>query len=98
LLLAMTMTMAMPAGAQYLAGAGLNEACTAPVQSFGAGLCIGYVAGVVDSGDSCVPGHISLGAIRERVREYLESYPRQHKYTAESLVRRALAQAFPCED
>ncbi|MBT8446765.1 MAG: hypothetical protein HKO62_08555 [Gammaproteobacteria bacterium] len=88
----------LPAFPQFFDGDDLHEGCTAGEQSFGAGLCLGYIVGILDSKDLCLPESAELGQIRRIVKLYLKVHPEQRRYSAESLVRRALRETYPCDD
>jgi hypothetical protein len=68
--------------------------------SAGAGLFMGYVVGVADTGDGVLfcPGiGVIVGQLTAVVAKYLENNPEQWDHEAMPLVTRALLQAFPCE-
>lgn len=88
----------LPAYSKFFDGEDLHEGCTAGEGSFGAGLCLGYIVGILDSRDLCLPDDADLGQIRRIVKLYLKIHPEQRRYTAESLVRRALRESYPCDD
>ena len=96
--LAVLLLCSAPASAQFFDGEDLHEGCTAGEQSFGAGLCLGYIVGIMDARESCVPDSVDLGQIRRTVKLYLKVHPELRRYSAESLVRRALKESYPCDD
>jgi hypothetical protein len=68
--------------------------------SAGAGLFMGYVSGIADTGDGLLfcPGiRVVVGQLTAVVEKYLENNPEKWDYEAAPLVIRAMQQAFPCE-
>lgn len=61
---------------------------------------IGYIAGVSDFLDGatvCSPNGVTLGQMRDLIKEYLENNPQQRHYSADSLIRNRLEQLWPCK-
>ena len=87
----------------------LDEAC-GDGTAFDAGLCYGYVFGIVDSAESsqfakgprmwCWPDDLSLDQAKdqsvEAVKLYLHDHPENRQFTGDSLVAAALKEKFPC--
>ena len=83
-------------GTYYTAGL-LHESCTAPSDTFGEGLCIGYIAATVRQYGKLarVQGNQTLkfGHLYEIAKLYLASHPEEHHLTANSLLRYSIRQA-----
>jgi hypothetical protein len=70
------------------------------------GLCAGFIAGVVDMASSpstggvriCAPPKVTIGQYTDIVANFLDAHPEVRHYTGASIVRIAIAQAFPCGD
>jgi hypothetical protein len=61
---------------------------------------IGYIAGVADFLDGmtvCSPTGVTLGQIRDLIRDYLEKNPDKRHYSADSLIRNKLERMWPCQ-
>jgi hypothetical protein len=61
---------------------------------------LGYVSGVVDSFDEelfCVPVKAELGQLRDIVRKFVASNPKERHRHAGALVVFSLATEFPCK-
>lgn len=61
---------------------------------------IGYIAGVSDFLDGltvCSPNGVTLGQMRDLIRDYLEKNPDKRHYSADSLIRNRLEQLWPCQ-
>lgn len=61
---------------------------------------IGYIAGVSDFLDGmtvCSPEGVTLGQIRDLIRDYLDKNPQKRHYSADSLIRNRLEQLWPCQ-
>ena len=84
--------------AQFFDGDDLNEGCRAESGTFGAGLCLGFIVGVIDASGVCIPDHADLGQVRRVVRLYLKVHPDQREYSAESLVRQAIETSLKCAE
>jgi hypothetical protein len=56
---------------------------------------LGYVMGVVDSMDSCLP-EVKAGQLTLIVGKYLEAHPEKHHQSGNQVVMQAISQAFPC--
>jgi hypothetical protein len=78
-------------------------------QGYEAGLCQGFVIGVldaisIDQSDNdprfarlCLPPRLDKFDVTEIVSSYLERRPEERHIAAYTLVRRAMAQAYPCK-
>jgi Rap1a immunity proteins len=56
----------------------------------------GYVIGVIDSAENCVPPSIRRDQLLDITFRYLEAHPDQRRLPAPTLVRAAVAEKFPC--
>jgi hypothetical protein len=76
-------------------------------QGYEAGICQGFVTGVLDAlsveqvvtsigPELCLPGGVDKTVATEIVAKYLEANPTQRNIAAYTLVRRAIAAAYPC--
>jgi hypothetical protein len=84
----------------------LYKQCTTPnEESFGQGVCRGYVMGLYDAmlhGASiegwspCIPAGVTVGQVVDAARQFLTSHPERRDMEAAALVAEALAKAFPC--
>lgn len=62
---------------------------------------IGFVLGVHDTLDtitSCAPEHITVRQVVDIVEQFLDQNPSSRHFSATSLVRNALARAWPCKN
>ena len=62
-------------------------------------IAMGYIAGVFDSGygvNHCPPNHVTLGQVRDMVKQMLISYPQIRNFSADSLVMDLLKKTWPC--
>ena len=93
----------------FLSGQKLKDLCSAldPTaegvieDKFSAGLCGGYISGVIDGirGDLCLPPNSTESTpFRLAVRKYLIDRPEQLRYEAKAVVYIALIEAFPCAE
>jgi hypothetical protein len=57
---------------------------------------IGYVIGVVDSFENCIPQHVSRGQVIDIAFRYLDAHPEERQFSASSVVKVAVAEKFPC--
>lgn len=87
-----------------------NGATDSPASAYGAGLCYGFVVAVVETdqwreptapydlelGRFCVPGDLNANSIVEAVAMWMDAHPEQRNAIGYVLVRRALADRFPC--
>lgn len=84
--------------------------CTASVRrdgvdSYRAGWCLGYLAGVRHTRSlytkfpsvDCTPQEVTSGQIKSIVVKYLQDHPEKLHYTNYGLVNMALNEAFPCK-
>lgn len=61
---------------------------------------MGYIAGVADAGrgvHSCPPANVTIGQMRDAVRQHLEATPTLRHYTADLIVNYVLKKAWPCQ-
>ena len=108
LLTVLTVVMlAGPARAAFESGDWLWEVCTGTSQD--RLVCLGYVTGVADTlialtGEgkdlngwrACLSESVTNGQAIDVAVKLLREHPEWRRYTASSLVARALAEAFPC--
>jgi hypothetical protein len=63
--------------------------------------CRAYISGMTDAFNwdrfVCNPKHTTEGQVRDVVLNYLRDHPETRHYSAPSLARQALSQAFPCK-
>ena len=63
--------------------------------------CLAYIAGLTDAFNwdrfICSPEHTTEGQVRDVVSNFLHDHPETRHYSAPSLAREALRQAFPCK-
>lgn len=60
---------------------------------------LGYIAGVADAGrgtHSCPQPNVTIGQMRDAVRQHLEITPTLRHYTADVIVNHVLGKAWPC--
>jgi hypothetical protein len=57
---------------------------------------LGYVLGVIDSVQNCIPTGVIRAQLQEITLQYLEIHPEERHLLAVNLVRRAIAEKFPC--
>lgn len=101
--LVMMMLFASPARAIFYDGNDMHELCNNGGVS-GSDFCMAYSAAVSDvledypinGWTACVPRTVRLSQIRDIVARWLANNPQERHYTANSLMARALAEAFPC--
>ena len=95
------------ASAEFYTGNKLYEYCKA-AESFGGGVCGGYVVGVLAGVEFvegatkgvqtiCIPDSATAGQVRDVVVRYLDAHPEKRHLHAGGLVWAALSAAFPCE-
>lgn len=60
----------------------------------------GYVIGVVDAHWDmlCIPIDASSAQVKDVAKVYLENHPEERHFTAESIVVKAISEAFPCKE
>jgi len=79
-------------------------------QTYEAGICQGYVGGALDAVSVeklqksnldlprvCVPNGVDQHTAAEIFAKFLDAHPEQRHVTGYTLVRRALAEAYPCQ-
>mgnify|MGYP003650305081 CR=1 FL=1 len=87
--------------AALYAGNKLLEACEQDDETFGDGVCFGYVFGVFDVMQGvtvCEPEGVTGKQIVSIVRKYLKENPENLHYEAAILVTHALDHYFPCSE
>ena len=60
---------------------------------------MGYIAGVADAGRStisCPHANVTIGQMRDAVRQHLEVTPTLRHHTADVIVNYVLGKAWPC--
>ena len=63
-------------------------------------IAMGYVAGVFDVGvgtNHCPPSHVTLGQVRDMVKQHLLMYPERRHYSADYLIMEMLKKTWPCK-
>jgi hypothetical protein len=80
--------------------------CTDAPESFGRGVCHGYIlaiASVLSEGNSinghkaCIPQSINLGQIVDTSIRYIRDNAATRQYTTAALIAQALERSFPCQ-
>ena len=104
LVIVLAVALTPASAAIFLTGNTLAERCAGDVvnpnapDTYPAGVCIGYVAGVSDQIDTaCTPKGVTVGQIVAVVKKYLNDHHERLHYSAASLVEEALQAAFPCK-
>ena len=101
------MTFAAPATARpvsYVESAQLFQMCQQKEGSLDGQACMGYIVAIADIMDTtalhgwsaCIPADATIGYLQKVVTIWLKNNPDDHKYTANSNVADALAEAYPC--
>ena len=101
------MTFAAPATAQsgtFISSAKLFQMCQQKDGSVEDAVCTGYIVAIADIMDTtalhgwsaCIPADATIGYLQKVVTIWLKNNPDDHKYTANSNVADALAEAYPC--
>jgi len=85
---------ATPAYAAFQNGDALYKDCSSQMGSFETGFCVGYIAGVVDSSEKCIPIAVKLREARDVVLQYLRDHPEKRHLEADALVLAAIQEAF----
>jgi hypothetical protein len=88
----------MSANAEFLSGNKLYSFMTGNVEE--KSFALGYVAGVADTltGTSfCPQGEVTLGQIRDIIRNSLEKLPEYRNKTADSIIYATLSTWMPCK-
>lgn len=60
---------------------------------------LGYIAGVADAGrgtQSCPHPNVTIGQMRDAVRQHLDATPTLRHFTADVIVNHVLGKAWPC--
>src|SRR5262249_35684508 len=94
LALVTTMWLTSPAPAYFYDGQKISQLCN----SGGDAICLGFVAGVVDSVPRpfCLPHGLQLGTLQKVFQKFLTDYPERLTEDASSLVVAAMVKAYPC--
>ena len=97
-LAAILIFLAKPAAAEFLDGNRISRWCLAEYYQSSEWFCDGYVAGVADTNkELCIPKNAAVAQTSDIFKKYLRDHPEDRNISAHSLVRRALAEAWPCE-
>ena len=85
----------------FASGVRLYDTCVAQ-ETLKRQYCLAYVAGMTDAftwdGFVCTPLQVTEDQVQVVVVNYLRAYPENRHYSAASIVREALQQAFPCKE
>ncbi len=99
LLMISLLTFSTFSNAEFYTGNDLKQKCAAPSHIDDA-ICMGYVTGIYDAlvsqGALCSGGGVTIGQLQEIVKKYFNEHPERLHFTAQSLVRSSLREAFPC--
>ena len=90
------LTVSTAASADFYSGNDLLERMQDPARS---AIAMGYVAGVSDMGSGeyhCAPPDVTLGQVRDMVRQYLINNPTNRHMSAAVLVTLPMMNAWPC--
>ena len=83
----------------------LLKYCTDPAESFGRGVCHGYIlsiASVLSEGNAigghkaCIPQAVNMGQIVDTSVRYVKDNAANSKYTTAVLIAKSLERSFPC--
>jgi Rap1a immunity proteins len=83
----------------------LLKYCGDPAESFGRGVCHGYIlsiASVLSEGNAisghkaCIPSAVNLGQIVDTSVRYIKDNAATSQYTAAVLIAKSLERSFPC--
>src|SRR4051794_28200488 len=106
LLVASLHILSSPVSAQGLShGDELLKYCTDPAESFGRGVCHGYIlsiASVMSEGNTisghkaCIPQAVNMGQIVDTSFRYVKNNAENRKYTTAVLIAKSLERSFPC--
>jgi hypothetical protein len=90
--------LAKPVTAEFLDGNRISRWCLAELYQSSEWFCDGYVAGVADaSKELCIPSSVTVAQTSDIFKKYLRNHPEDRHLNAQSLVFRALSEAWPCE-
>jgi hypothetical protein len=99
-------TLPLAVSAQGLShGDELLKYCTDPAESFGRGVCHGYIlsiASVLSEGNAisghkaCIPQAVNMGQIVDTSVRYIEDNAAAGTSTAAVLIAKSLERSFPC--
>lgn len=99
LILCSVLFIALPVNANYLSGNKLKEHCVS--ETFvNTGMCLGYIAGVVDSYNNfvfCIPSEVTMGQMRDIVKKYMHENPAKLHESAADIVASAMKKDFSCK-
>jgi len=99
LVAATLMIAAMNVNAWYFTGEDIQSMCNKPPEDAGSSVCLGYIAGVVDSlggNHFCLSKSRTLGQLREIVKKYIDKNLERLHLDATVLTTLALKESFPC--
>ena len=92
------LALAMPAAAEFLDGNRISRWCLAEFYQSSEWFCDGYVAGVADANkELCIPSSVTVAQTSDIFKKYLRDHPEDRHLSAQSLVSRALAEAWLCD-
>lgn len=103
--LVLMMFMGSPVQADFHNGNTLLALCNDNGSDLLWGACSGYVEAVTDvlshgaiiaGGKTCTPENATSSQVRDIVVRFLVNHPEERHFSAESLVTKALFEAFPC--
>ena len=90
--------LAKPVTAEFLDGNRISRWCLAEFYQSSEWFCDGYVAGVADaSKELCIPSSVTVAQTSDIFKKYLRNHPEDRHLNAQSLVFRALSEAWPCK-
>src|SRR5690242_15188120 len=80
--------------------------CSDPAESFGRGVCHGYILGIasvllegnpINGHKACIPQSINLGQKVDTSIRYIRDNAANRQYTIAVLIAQALERSFPCQ-
>ena len=85
----------------------LLDTCKSDDADFSAGMCAGYISGVISGGRMqafidktktpfCTPDGVTNGQLYDVVKGYIKQHPEIRHYTGSVLIYIALRESFPC--
>lgn len=90
--------LAKPAATEFLDGDRISRWCLAEYYQSSEWFCDGYVAGVADANQElCIPRNATVAQTSDIFKKYLREHPENRHQDAQTLVLRALTEAWPCE-
>jgi len=96
--IAVVLWLTTPAQAQVVfTGNTFFDYCSAREDSLSAGLCLGYIQGVLESSTStCIIPGVTFGQLKDVVVRFLRTNPQNRHNQASLLVEEAIQEAWPC--